>query len=481
MWTDGGSTATGGGTSPAASPAASATAVSHVGPGSVASTVAVPGVTLWLELAGALLAGLWVSVMSAGGLTWVSLAALACWAIAVYSGGTSGLRRLSGPMRLLWRGTVVTLAFVALLVASGAADRASARASVAAVGACWVVAAYVRWTRERRRLPSRVVLVGDRVAVSQAAAGWRNCGDVNVVGAHIMEPDVDVAALPEDILGAPLLPRIDVAAVTGLHADAVIVAPGPGLTADDLSRWLWELEGAEVSIGVVSVLDAVAAHQLNPERLGERLVMGVAPPHRSAWVSAVKAVTDRLVGAVMVVLTAPLLGLLIAAIRLDSPGGGLFRQTRVGVGGRPFTMYKLRTMYVDAEDRKAGLSACSDADGLLFKMKHDPRITPVGRLLRRTSVDELPQLINVLRGDMSLIGPRPALPEESMRYDPRVRRRLAIKPGMTGLWQINGRSDLSWEQAVALDLHYVDNWRLTDDMLIALRTANAVIRARGAY
>jgi lipopolysaccharide/colanic/teichoic acid biosynthesis glycosyltransferase len=168
-------------------------------------------------------------------------------------------------------------------------------------------------------------------------------------------------------------------------------------------------------------------------------------------------------------------------VRLSGPGGVFYRQQRVGLNGEHFTMLKFRSMVAGADQQVAGLSDGNDADGLLFKMRQDPRVTPVGRLLRRLSLDELPQLVNVLTGSMSLVGPRPPLPQEVARYDSSVSRRLLVKPGLTGLWQISGRSDLPWEEAVRLDLRYVENWSLALDVQILWKTARAVVTASGAY
>jgi exopolysaccharide biosynthesis polyprenyl glycosylphosphotransferase len=185
---------------------------------------------------------------------------------------------------------------------------------------------------------------------------------------------------------------------------------------------------------------------------------------------------------VALLLTLPVTLLLALAVRIDSPGPIIFRQTRVGVGGREFRIYKFRSMHVDAEARRDELRhANENADGLLFKVREDPRVTRVGRWLRRLSLDEVPQLLNVIRGDMSLVGPRPPLPEEVQQYGTDVRRRLLVKPGLTGLWQVSGRSDLTWEEAVRLDLRYVENWSLTLDAMILWRTMFAVVRGSGAY
>ena len=174
--------------------------------------------------------------------------------------------------------------------------------------------------------------------------------------------------------------------------------------------------------------------------------------------------------------------LVVAAfIKADSTGPVFFKQQRVGILGKTFYMVKFRSMGVDAEDRLAELQTGNDGSGLLFKLKTDPRVTRVGAILRRFSVDELPQLINVLRGEMSLVGPRPPLPTEVAEYEDHVRRRLLVKPGLTGLWQVSGRSNLSWQDSVRLDLYYVENWSMAGDMVILFRTARAVFGRDGAY
>ena len=179
---------------------------------------------------------------------------------------------------------------------------------------------------------------------------------------------------------------------------------------------------------------------------------------------------------------APVFLVIAAGVRLTSPGPVIFRQTRIGRDGREFTMLKFRSMYVDAEARRAELDSLNErSEGLLFKIRDDPRITRFGQLLRALSLDELPQLVNVVSGHMSLVGPRPPLPAEVALYDDDVRRRLLVKPGLTGLWQISGRSDLTWEESVRLDLRYVENWSLSLDLLILWKTAFVVVRSSGAY
>ncbi len=203
-------------------------------------------------------------------------------------------------------------------------------------------------------------------------------------------------------------------------------------------------------------------------------------PHRRMS-RAVKHTWERTFAGLALLALAPLLLALGALVRLSSPGPALYRQRRVGHEGVPFTMLKLRTMTTDADARRVGLLSSDEASGPLFKIRDDPRVTPVGRLLRRYSLDELPQLVNVLRGDMALVGPRPPLPSETEQYDAVARRRLAVRPGLTGLWQVSGRSDLSWEESIRLDLRYVEGWSLGLDLRILLRTVPAVLGHRGAY
>jgi lipopolysaccharide/colanic/teichoic acid biosynthesis glycosyltransferase len=194
-----------------------------------------------------------------------------------------------------------------------------------------------------------------------------------------------------------------------------------------------------------------------------------------------KRVLDLTVVAILAPLLLPLVVLIALAIKATSQGPVLFKQTRIGQGGRPFRMLKFRSMYIDAEARRAELLDRSDRDGVCFKSRHDPRVTAVGRLLRRTSLDELPQLVNVLKGDMSLIGPRPALPEEVAAYPPAALERLSVPAGISGLWQVSGRAEIGFEEMVELDIAYARNATVMTDIKLLLRTTTAVVTGRGAY
>jgi exopolysaccharide biosynthesis polyprenyl glycosylphosphotransferase len=371
---------------------------------------------------------------------------------------------------------------VLLAVASGAqvATSMDVRTALLATSAAAAVATLSRIVERRR--PVRTVLVGDRVSVSTLAAAWQREPRVDLAGFAVLEPDLDPHEAA-DIYGIQAWTTFDglLMAARTQDVDAVVVAPSPSFSSNDLRRLAWELEDSGVSLAVVSVLDSAAPARISTTALGGKTLHEVAPARPARSTALVKSLIDRSVGAALLVLAAPVLAAVVLAIRLDSAGPGLFAQERVGLRGKRFTMYKLRTMRRDAEDLKRALSEENDSDAVLFKMKQDPRVTRLGRLLRRSSLDELPQLINVVKGEMSLVGPRPALPDEVSQYDDQVRRRLAVKPGLTGLWQVSGRSDLPWDQAVRLDLYYADNVRVVEDLRIALRTVDAVLHSRGAY
>jgi exopolysaccharide biosynthesis polyprenyl glycosylphosphotransferase len=212
--------------------------------------------------------------------------------------------------------------------------------------------------------------------------------------------------------------------------------------------------------------------------VGDTPLLEVRHPVASRWF---KTAADRVLAAILLFILAPAFLVLGVLVRTDSRGPAFFRQIRVGRDGRKFTCWKFRSMYVDAESRLAELAAQNEHDGLLFKIREDPRVTRVGRMLRKYSLDELPQLFNVLGGSMSLVGPRPPLPSEVAAYGLDARRRLKAKPGMTGLWQVSGRADLSWEESVRLDLYYVENWSHSLDWHILARTVSAVVAGKGAY
>lgn len=265
-----------------------------------------------------------------------------------------------------------------------------------------------------------------------------------------------------------------------LVVDEVIVAL-PGSAHEEMREVVRLCEGHGVGLKLVPDLFEVSLNRVQLDDLAGVPLLDVQAQPLKRVARVLKRSLDLLVAALALLVSLPLFGLLALLIRLDSPGPIVLRQERVGQGGRRFWCYKLRTMYRDADQLLAALQAHNESSGPLFKMRNDPRCTRVGRVIRRLSLDELPQLWNVLKGEMSLVGPRPPLAPEVAQYEAWQLRRLETKPGLTGLWQVSGRSDLAFEEMVMLDILYVDHWSLSLDLKILLRTITAVLAARGAY
>jgi exopolysaccharide biosynthesis polyprenyl glycosylphosphotransferase len=265
------------------------------------------------------------------------------------------------------------------------------------------------------------------------------------------------------------------------RADTLAVCASPGITPDALRHLSYEMEGTGVELVVAPALTNVAGTRVSLRPVAGLPLLHIDEPELTGARKLVKDVFDRSVAIVLTILMLPVLMLIALAVRLTSRGPALFRQRRVGRDGQTFTLWKFRSMYADAEQRRAELVAENVYDGVLFKVKADPRVTPVGQFLRRHSLDELPQLFNVLLGDMSLVGPRPPLSTEVEEYDRHAHRRLLVKPGMTGLWQVSGRSDLSWDETVRLDLQYIESWSLALDISLLAKTFLIVVRGTGAY
>lgn len=337
--------------------------------------------------------------------------------------------------------------------------------------------------RRRGQFLLDVVAVGGAYSVVDLVTQLRRepYAGMRVVGACL--PDDTDGRLVERA-GVPVLGGLDdVGRVARAGSiDTVAVTSCPQMSGARLRRLAWELEGTSIELVVAPGLTEVAGPRLHIRPVSGLPLVHVEEPEFSGARRVLKGAVDRLAAAALLLVLAPLLLVIGVLVRATSPGPALFRQVRIGKDGEQFTMVKFRTMVADAEKRRAELSGSNErSDGLLFKIKDDPRITRVGRLLRKYSLDELPQLFNVVGGSMSLVGPRPPLPEEVAQYGDDVRRRLLVKPGVTGLWQISGRSDLSWDESVLLDLRYVENWSLTFDLMILWKTVFAVTRGAGAY
>ncbi|MGO9501303.1 MAG: sugar transferase [Streptosporangiaceae bacterium] len=287
----------------------------------------------------------------------------------------------------------------------------------------------------------------------------------------------------EEIAGVPVAGGLESVpdVVERFKADTVAVLACPEMSGVRLRELAWALEKTGTDLCVAPALLDVAGPRTTIRPVAGLPLLHLDHPEFTGARRALKSGFDKVLALSTLILLSPVMLSVAAAIRLGDGGPALFRQTRVGQDGRGFTVLKFRTMVTDAEERKVQLADCNEHDGVLFKIRNDPRITRVGGWLRRWSLDELPQLLNVLFGDMSLVGPRPALPKEAAMYGDHVRRRLAVKPGVTGLWQVNGRSDLSWDESVRLDLRYVENWSFVLDLQILWKTCSAVVRGSGAY
>ena len=294
--------------------------------------------------------------------------------------------------------------------------------------------------------------------------------------------DDDPAKRDLSIEGARVLGDLDAlkTVVEERSVDEVWIAL-PARAYERLSAVVSDADALPVRVKIVPDYFSLALVQARPEILGGVPIIGLREPVIEGFPRLTKRVFDLVVGVLLFVITAPVMALITLAIRLDTRGPAVFRQQRVGENGRPFDMFKFRTMVADAEARGEDILTTDEDGHVLHKRKDDPRVTRVGRLLRRFSLDELPQMINVLRGEMSLVGPRPELPWLVEKYDPWQRRRFAVPQGLTGWWQINGRSDKPMHLNTDDDLYYVYNYSLWLDIQILLRTPLAVLAGRGAF
>ncbi|MFD7158652.1 sugar transferase [Kribbella sp. NPDC059898] len=351
---------------------------------------------------------------------------------------------------------------------------------LAAMFARWVLHRQISKRRIAGRCMRRVLVVGrnDQVTTLHRHLEERKTDGYVVVASCLPRGDLPDEPGPERLGHA----EMDILkAVDEWDVEVVAVAADPELTGHSLRKLSWALERRGVELIVSPGIVEVAGPRISIRPVAGLSLLHLERPSVSGGPHVLKNIFDRVVGCLLMLALLPLLLVTAVLVKVTSRGPVLFRQTRVGRGGEQFRMLKFRTMVADAEERKAELQVLNEGNGILFKLRDDPRVTRIGRYLRRFSVDELPQLVNVLRGDMSLVGPRPPLPAEVAQYQLDDARRMLVKPGLTGLWQVSGRSDLTWEESMRLDLRYADNWSIALDLLILWKTARAVLGSDGAY
>ncbi|TQJ38081.1 exopolysaccharide biosynthesis polyprenyl glycosylphosphotransferase [Arthrobacter sp. SLBN-112] len=349
----------------------------------------------------------------------------------------------------------------------------------------WLLRQHLNVHREGGSSMSRLMLLGGPSAVTHLAESLRGAkfSGYLPVAAYVPSATDDAAEIISDLPVLGRKPSADdiLRAISLCQADAVAISAGVQLHPQTLRHLGWELASRNVGLIMAPALTDIAGPRIHTQQVAGLPLIHVTTPTLEGGQRVAKRLFDLLASSLLVIAAAPLMIIVAVLIKLGSRGPILFKQERVGINGQSFKMLKFRSMVVDAERQLEKLKGHDEGNGVLFKMKNDPRVTRVGRSIRKYSLDELPQLFNVFHGSMSLVGPRPPLPHEVAAYERDVRRRLLVKPGLTGLWQVSGRSNLSWQDSVRLDLYYVENWSLAGDLMIILRTAQAVFRSTGAY
>lgn len=339
----------------------------------------------------------------------------------------------------------------------------------------------VQRARRRGLLQHRVVIAGteghvDEIASVLAREKWLGYQVVGALTPEVLDRPTTHSGIP--LLGAS---RSLAEVAIDAQADVVFLAGGAFSSSSEMRRLAWDLEHEDIQVVIAPSVTDVSSERISVRPVGGMPLIHLEKPRSEAAVRRAKRTFDAVGAFLLLVAFSPVFAYASARVRLHDRGPVFFRQTRVGRDGKTFHCWKFRTMVTNAEELLEDLKKQQGHAGVLFKMEDDPRVTAPGRWLRRFSLDELPQLWNVLLGDMSLVGPRPPLGHEVAQYDDDMARRLRVRPGMTGLWQVSGRSDLSWSEAIRLDLYYVDNWSMVQDLTILARTFGAVFGSRGAY
>lgn len=428
---------------------------------------------------------LWVSIVLAI-LWWIMLGAWGSRQSRILGSGPDEYKRVAAASLWLF-GLVAIFSYVLRIdTARGYVGIALPVGLTGLLLARWLFRQHLNIHRQAGRSLSRLLILGGPSAVAHLTSSLATARHAGYLPIAAYTPGANLQNASDFDLGLPVLGNgHDVAsilaAISQSNADSVAVSAGVQLHPQTLRHLGWELAAKNIGLIMAPALTDIAGPRIHTQQVAGLPLIHVTTPTLEAGQRVAKRLFDVAVSGLLIVFTAPLMALVALVVRLDSPGPILFKQKRIGIEGQPFRMLKFRSMVIDAEDRLSVLKDQNEGSGVLFKIKDDPRITRIGALLRKYSLDELPQLFNIFRGSMSLVGPRPPLPQEVEAYEQDVRRRLLVKPGLTGLWQVSGRSNLSWQDSVRLDLYYVENWSLAGDLVILLRTVRAVFRGSGAY
>jgi len=399
--------------------------------------------------------------------------------------GTEEYRRVTTASLWLFGGIAIISYVLQLDTARGYVAVALPLGIVSLLVGRWTLRRALIARRQSGQYLRRVLVIGGAYSAAHLARQLRAhpAAGYQPVAAYLTTPDATGPAL--DGLDVPVIGNglsLDgiLAAVDAAAAGSVAIS-GADVDPPTLRQLGWSLTARDVGMFMAPALTDVAGPRIHMQPLAGLPLIHVTTPNLEGPKAVAKRGFDVCAALVLLILLAIPMWLVAFLVKVDSSGPAMFRQTRIGRSGEVFSMLKFRSMVTDAEEQLSRLTELNQGNGVLFKLKDDPRVTKVGRFIRRYSIDELPQLFNVLRGDMSLVGPRPPLPVEVETYDDFAHRRLLVKPGLTGPWQVSGRSDLSWDDSIRLDLYYVENWSMFQDMIYLLRTVRAVFAKDGAY
>lgn len=418
-------------------------------------------------------------------LWWVTLGVLGTRERRIQGFGTEEYRRVTTASLWLFGGIAIFSYVFQLDTARGYVAVALPLGIVSLLIGRWALRKDLILRRKSGQHLHRVLVIGGAQSAAHLIRqlGAHPAAGYQPVAAYLTTPDATEPwpkGLELPVIGKGKDLEGILAAVDAASADFVAIS-GADVDPPTLRQLGWTLTARDIGMFMAPALTDVAGPRIHMQQLAGLPLIHVTTPKLEGPKALAKRGFDIFASLVLLIILAVPMCVVAILVKIDSSGAAIFRQTRIGRSGEVFSMLKFRSMVVDAEQQLSRLTELNQGNGVLFKMKEDPRVTKVGRFIRRYSIDELPQLLNVLKGDMSLVGPRPPLPVEVETYDDFAHRRLLVKPGLTGPWQVSGRSDLSWDDSIRLDLYYVENWSMFQDMIYLLRTVSAVFGKDGAY